>query len=195
MKRIPFRLTMLALGLVLLALFHAGLVTGQEAGLISAAGLGGMLMDERLEFADATALNTGGAGVYLVGDVIDLDPASTAPNATVDLEGSELYLIIQVDTTATSGGSATAAFTLASDAQAAIATDGSASSHINIGAIPVATLVAGYRIAAMRLPSGVYERYLGILQTTAVAAFTAGKINAFLTRDPALYRAYADNVA
>jgi hypothetical protein len=45
-----------------------------------------------------------------------------------------------------------------------------------------------------RLPSGSYERYLGILATTATTATTAGKINAFLTADPALYRAYADNV-
>jgi hypothetical protein len=154
-----------------------------------------MYMDERTEFADATALNTGGAGSYLVGDVIDLDPASVAPNTTVDLYGSELYLVIQVDTTATSGGAATGQFHLVSDAQAAIATDGTATYHFSTGAIAVATLVAGYRVACVKLPSGSYERYLGILQTTAVAAFTAGKINAFLTADPAIWRAYADNVA
>lgn len=153
-----------------------------------------MLMDERNEFCDATALNTGGAASYLVGDVIDLDPATVAPNTTVDLQGSDLYCVIQVDTTATSGGSATGAFHLCSDAQAAIAVDGSATYHFSTAAIPVATLVAGYMIAAFKLPKGSYERYLGILQTTAVAAFTAGKINAYLTHDPALYRAYADNV-
>lgn len=153
-----------------------------------------MLMDERNEFCDATALNTGGAASYLVGDVIDLDPATVAPNTTVDLQGSDLYCVIQVDTTATSGGSATGAFHLCSDAQAAIAVDGSATYHFSTAAIPVATLVAGYMIAAFKLPKGSYERYLGILQTTVAAAFTAGKINAYLTHDPALYRAYADNV-
>jgi hypothetical protein len=46
-------------------------------------------------------------------------------------------------------------------------------------------------IAVVPLPQGRnYERYLGILQTTAVAAFTAGKVNAFLTKDPAVWRAY-----
>lgn len=154
-----------------------------------------MLMDERNEFADATALNTGGAGSYLVGDVIDLDPCAVAPNTTVDLDGSDLYLVIQVDTTATSGGSATGQFHLCSDAQAAIATDGTATYHFSTAAIAVASLTAGTRVCAVKLPSGSYERYLGILQTTAVAAFTAGKINAFLTNDPALWRAYADNVA
>jgi len=153
-----------------------------------------MLMDERNEFCDATALNTGGAGTYLIGDVMDLDPCTTAPNTTVDLEGSELYCVIQVDTTATSGGAATGQFKLASDAQAAIATDGTATEHFATAAIAVATLVAGYLVAAFRLPKGSYERYLGVLQVTGTAAFTAGKINVFLTADPALYRAYADNV-
>jgi hypothetical protein len=127
-----------------------------------------MILDEYGEFCDATALNTGGAASYLVGDVIDLG------------------------TTATSGGSATGQFHLASDAQAAIAVDGTATYHYSGPAIAVATLVAGYEIASIRLPSGSYERYLGILQTTAVAAFTAGKINAFLTKTPNKYRSYPD---
>lgn len=147
-----------------------------------------MLLDERTEFADATALNTGGAASYLVGDVIDLSPAHNIG------KGAPLWLVIQVDTTATSGGSATAAFVLASDAQAAIAVDGTATEHFRSGAIAVATLVAGYTAVAVALPSEppVYERYLGILQVTAVAAFTAGKINAFLTPDFARVKHYAD---
>lgn len=146
-----------------------------------------MILDERLEFCDATALNTGGAASYLVGDVIDLGAASRDIGT-----GEDLYVVIQVDTTATSGGSATGAFHLASDAQAAIAVDGSATYHLSTAAIAVASLVAGTTVLAARLPSGTYERYLGVLQTTAVAAFTAGKINAFLTKDIAKYTAYAD---
>lgn len=153
-----------------------------------------MLLDKRLEFADATALNTGAAGTYLVGDVIDTKGPTTSPNTTVDLEGSCLYCVIQVDTAVTSGGAATVQFALASDDAAAIATDGSATVHFATAAIGKATLVAGYLVAAFELPRGSYERYLGILQTTGTAALTAGKINAFLTADPALYRAYADNV-
>ena len=154
-----------------------------------------MVLDEYNEFADATAVNTGGAASYLVGDVIDTDASTVAPNTTTDLEGSEMYCMIQVDTTFTSGGAGTYAFSLASDAQAAIAVDGTQTTHFLTAAIPVATLVAGYLIACFRLPRGAYERYLGIVQTTAVAAATAGKINAFLTSDPALYKPYADNVA
>lgn len=154
-----------------------------------------MYMDERAEFADATALNTGAAGSYLVGDVMDLDPATIAPNTTVDLEGSELYFVVQVDTLPTSGGAATAAFSLASDAQAAIAVDGSQTEHFRTKAFALAEMAAGTILACVKLPRGSYERYLGVVQTTAVAAFTGGKINAFLTADPAIWRAYADNVA
>jgi hypothetical protein len=142
-----------------------------------------MIMDERTEFCDATALNTGGAGTYLLGDVID-----TGGDGLNDVD--ELYLVIQVDTTATSGGSATGVFSLASDAQAAIATDGSATIHAASRAIPVASLVAGTNILVVELPKGTYERYIGILQTTAVAAFTAGKINAFLTPVKPTWKAF-----
>ena len=148
-----------------------------------------MILDERLEMCDATALNTGGAGTYLLGDVIDL----SLVNKDVGI-GEDLWYVFRVQTTATSGGSATGNFILASDAAAAIATDGSATVHVQSGAIAVATLVAGYTIMAGKLPAGTYERYLGVLQTTAVAAFTAGKIDVFLTPDFTKWSAYADAV-
>lgn len=144
-----------------------------------------MIMDERTEFADATALNTGGAGSYLVGDVYD-----TGGDGWNIADG--LYLVIIVATTATSGGSATGQFHLCSDAQAAIAVDGSATYHFSTDAIPVATLAAGYRVCAVRLPHGEYERYVGIVQTTATAAFTAGAIDAFLTPDVSQWKAFAN---
>lgn len=148
-----------------------------------------MILDERTEFCDATSLNTGGAGSYLLGDVIDTAFGLPAGGDGInDVDG--LFLVIQVDTAATSGGSATGRFILASDAQAAIATDGTATVHYDSGAIAVASLTAGTYIARVALPKGTYERYLGILQTTAVAAFTAGKINAFLTHNPPTTKAF-----
>lgn len=146
-----------------------------------------MIIDSRLEFCDATALNTGGAGTYLLGSQVDL-----GTDGVNDVDG--LYLVINVDTAATSGGSATAQFTLASDASASIATDGSATVHYQTAAIPVASLTAGTYVARVELPKGTYERYLGILQTTGTAAFTAGKINAFLTNDPNTWKSFADAI-
>ncbi len=153
-----------------------------------------MIIDERTEFCDATALNTGAAGSYLVGDVIDLGllyGSTTGDNVGVV---DDLWLVIQVDTAATSGGSATGQFHLASDSTASIATDGSATYHFSTSAIPVASLTAGYTVAMVKIPVGTYERYLGILQTTGTAAFTAGKINAFLTPNVARWTAKPDAI-
>lgn len=148
-----------------------------------------MILDERLEMCDATALNTGAAGTYLLGDVIDL----SLVNRDVGI-GEDLYFVFRMQAAATSGGSATGQFALASDAQAAIATNGTATIHALSPAIAVASLTAGRLILAGRLPIGTYERYLGVLQTTAVAAFTGGAIDAFLTYDFAKWEAYADAV-
>lgn len=148
-----------------------------------------MILDERNEFCDATALGTGGTGRALVGDVIDLGGTSQDIG-----NGETVYLVIQVDTAVTSAGAATVSFELASDAAAAIATDGSASVHFASAAIPKATLVAGYQVCMVALPSGTYERYVGILQNVGTAALTAGKINAFLTKDPHGWSALPDGL-
>lgn len=146
-----------------------------------------MIMDDRLEFCDAQALNTGGAASYLLGDVLDLQVARDIGR------GEPMYLVITIDTLPVSA-TGTVSFSLASDAQAAIATDGSATIHYTTPAKLAADMSVGQVLAAVALPmeGPVYERYLGILQTTAVAAFSAGKINAFLTHDVGLWKAYAD---
>jgi hypothetical protein len=146
-----------------------------------------MILDERNQFADATALSTSATGRALVGDVIDLGSVSSDIG-----NGQPLYLVIQVDTAVTSGGNATVSFELVSDAQAAIAVDGSASVHFATAAIPKATLVAGYVAAAVTLPMASYERYLGIVANVGTAALTAGKVNAFLTTDVAKWVALPD---
>ena len=145
-----------------------------------------MILDAYNEFCDATALNTGGPGTYLIGNQIDLSVARDIGN------GEPLYLVITVDTQPTSGGAATAQFTLASDDTANIATNGTASVHFQTKAFTIAEMTAGKVLAAVPLPpEGVpYERFLGILQTTGAAAFTGGKINAFLTHDVAKWKSY-----
>lgn len=142
-----------------------------------------MILDERTEFCDATALNTGGAGNYLLGDVIDLGEAKDLGNS------DPLYLVIQVDTTATSGGSATASFSLLTDDNDSLS---SPAVLVTSAVWAVASMTAGTTLMVVQLPMEgvVYERYLGIRQTTAVAAFTAGKINAFITHTPTKWKAY-----
>lgn len=155
-----------------------------------------MIMDERTEFADAASV-AAAAGTALIGDVIDLGATARDMGS-----GQPLFLVITTDTEIITGGSAgTIAFQLASDAQAAIATDGSASVHIDTGtfvtddsAANSAQLNAGGVIFCGPLPleGRVYERYLGILAVIATTTVTAGKINAFLTLDPSKWVATAE---
>jgi hypothetical protein len=146
-----------------------------------------MILDSRNEFADAVSLNTGAAGTYLIGSQIDL----AGTNLVNDVDG--VYLVVSVDTAATSGGSATLQISLASDDTASISNT-TATIHYTSPAIAVASLVAGAFVAKVELPKGDYERYLGILQVTGTAAFTAGKINAFLTNDPYTWKSTPDAI-
>lgn len=147
-----------------------------------------MIMDERNEFADAASV-AAAAGTALIGDVIDLG----ATHRDIG-QGQPVYFVISVDTEIITGGSAgTIQFKLSSDAQAAIATDGSATDHIVTRAFVTddsaandAQMNAGAIVFAGPLPveGAVYERYLGVLAVIATTTVTAGKINAYLTLDP-----------
>lgn len=155
-----------------------------------------MIMDERTEFCDATSV-AAAAGTALVGDVIDLGAVQRDVG-----NGQPIWLVITVATEIITGGAAgTIEFILASDAQAAIATDGTATVHfrsrafvtddaaandaqLNAGGVPVCV--------ALPVEGAVYERYLGILVTTGTTTTTAGAINAFLTLDPKGWQAYPE---
>lgn len=156
-----------------------------------------MIMDDRLEFADAVSV-AAAAGTALIGDVIDLSSVARDIGS-----GEPMYLVISVDTEIITGGSAgTIQFKLSSDSTAAIATDGTATDHfasrlfvtddantndtvMNAGEYPV--------VVALPREGQVYERYLGILAVIATTTVTAGKINAYLTLNPPRgYRQYAE---
>jgi len=157
-----------------------------------------MLLDKLTEFADAVSV-AAAAGTALIGSQIDLSVARD-----IGLGIKPVYLMITVDTEIITGGSAgTIQFVLASDASAAIATDGSATVHfasrlfvtddsaandaeMNIGGVPVCV--------ALPMEGPAYERYLGILAVIATTTVTAGKINAFLTADPQKWKAYANGI-
>lgn len=167
-------------------------------GSVPVLGLGfiGAIMDSTLEFADAVSV-AGTAGTALIGNVVDLTTARDVGN------GRPLYLVITVDTEVITGGSAgTINFQLVSDAQAAIAVDGTATVHFDSG--PLVTddaaansdqLNAGGLVCCVAIPleGKVYERYLGILAVIATTTVTAGKINAYLTLDPPATKNYANS--
>jgi uncharacterized membrane protein len=85
---------------------------------------------------------------------------------------------------------------LVSDAQAAIAVDGSATVHIDTGTFVTDdsaandnSLNAGGIIFMGPIPNEghTYEEFLGLLCIIATTTVTAGKINAFLTLDPSAF--------
>ena len=146
-----------------------------------------MILDKLNEFADATALNTGAAGGYLIGNQIDL-----GLNGRDVGNGEPLYLVIQVDTAITAGASGTVAFSLASDATAVI-NPAASTKHLTTPVFTVgAGIAAGTVLYAGAIPSdgNAFKQFLGIVQTTGVAAVTAGAVSAFLVRDVAKWKAY-----
>jgi len=147
-----------------------------------------MILDNFLEFADATVVTGTAASTYVLGDVIDTGASPTTKDIGV---GECLYLVIQVDTdVAASGGAANVTFKLVSDSVATL--DSSPTTHFSTGAIAKGTLVAGYLVAAVELPYGSYERYLGVTYTPDTNNTTAGKVNAFLTPEPPKWVALPD---
>lgn len=136
-----------------------------------------MILDSLNKFCAATALNTGSAGTYLIGSQID-----TGDPTLKDLGTTDIYWVVQVSTAVTtSGGTGTVKFTLASDSTDSVSTTTS-TSHVSSPAFAEATLVEGYQWS-VKLPTGSYEEFLGILQTTATAAVTAGAVNSFLCKE------------
>jgi hypothetical protein len=149
-----------------------------------------MIADALNTFCSSTSLNTGAAGTYDIGDVIDL--GVTSPQRNIGAGEKNLWLVIAVDTTATSGGAATLRIDLATSASADMSTP---TSIVSTPTYAVANLTAGTRLMAVALPStSLYKRYIGIKQVTGTAAFTAGKIDAFITSGLQDFTAYSDGI-
>lgn len=149
-----------------------------------------MILDTRTEMANAAAiaLNAGNA-IAPNTSVIDLGATPTLRDIGT---GEPLYLVLHVDT-AFVGSGATIQFELASDSTEDLAT--SKTVHLTTGAVGVATWAAGYTKVFALPQEATYERYLGLWMTVATANVTAGKLDAFLTRDVTRWTAYEDNAA
>jgi len=156
-----------------------------------------MILDKRNEFADAVSV-AAAAGTALIGNVIDLG----VNPGNLGVEEGPLYLVIRPSTEIiTAGAAGTLQFQLASDAQAAIATDGSATVHAGSKLHVTdgndangAGMKAGGDAFIIKLPVDTYERYLGILAVTATTTTTAGAVDAFLTKDLNAWKAMPDAV-
>lgn len=148
-----------------------------------------MIVDKFNEFSDAQAVTA----TAISTNVIDLSPlgGGQGVNTVRDIgSGEELYLVVRTVETATAAGAATLNVSLESDSTENLAT--SPTVHFSTGALALAAFgTAGAQVAAVKLPAGDYERYLGVRFTVATGPLTAGKFDAFLTKDVQSYRPYA----
>lgn len=146
-----------------------------------------MYVDKQAEFSDsqvvtATAIST---------NVYDLWPVGNAVNSNAQRDigvGEDVYLVVQVDTTATAAGAATVTITLESSTTADLAT--SPTVHFSSTAYPLANLTGGRTLLAIKLPADAYKRYIGVRYTVGTGPLTAGSFSAFFAKDVQAFRAY-----
>lgn len=149
-----------------------------------------MYVDKQAEFSDAQAVTA----TAISTNVMDLISNSSGKNVLRDIgTGQDVYLVVQTLAAATDSGSdATLTVTLESDSTVDLAT--SPTVHFSTGALAFAAFSpAGTVLAAVKLPQGNYERYLGVRYTVASGPLTAGTFDAFLTTDVQAWRAYERN--
>lgn len=155
-----------------------------------------MLIGTRDEFCDAAAISTAGTTAGLVvGNVIDLTGGLAIGDSTQEFPGNsdDMYLVIQIQNSLLSA-TGTLQLQLVSDSNVNLTT--SPVVHYSTAAgLAQAGLTTGTVLAVVELPKVTYKRYLGIRQIIGTAAFTAGNVDAFLTPDPAMWRAMADGIA
>ena len=141
-----------------------------------------MILDKTNEFSDGQTVTATAAST----NVIDLNPS--ASNLIQDIgAGEPVWLVVQVDETATAAGAATVTVSLESSAATALT---SATVHYSSDAKALADMTAGAELVRVRLPGGDYKRYLGVRYTVATGPLTAGKFSAFITKDAQANRAY-----
>lgn len=145
------------------------------------------ILDTYVEFCDATTI-TATATSAIMGNVVDTGASPTLK----DLGTSDIWFVLKIETAVTSNSAVTCQFYLYSDSVATL--DSSATTHWSSTAIAKATLVRGYRVACVKLPSGDYERYLGIFCTTSGGTLLTGTANAYLTTCTPIWAAMPDGL-
>ena len=127
------------------------------------------IMDDFLVFSEEQAPTTGTTAST---NVIDTGIAGRSIGS-----GEEIELVVVVHTTATSGGSNTTQVVLQDSAD-----NSSFATVLGSIATAVASLTAGTELLRVKLPPGL-RRYIRVAYIIATADLTAGKFNAYLTKD------------
>ena len=136
-----------------------------------------MLIDYQNQFSDQQAVTaTGGTASS---NVIDLGVSRDIGGAAIE----RLMLLCQVATAFASGGAATLQVQVQTAPDNGAGAPGSFTTLAQSDAVPLASLVPGYRFLPGPLPGGT-QRFLRLNYVVGTAAMTAGKLTAALV--PAL---------
>lgn len=147
-----------------------------------------MYVDKQAEFSDAQVVTASAISA----NVMDLISNSSGKNVLRDIgTGQDVYLVIIATAQATAAGAATLTASLESDSVVGLGS--SPTVHFTTKAFSLAEMAPGAVLAAVKLPAGDYERYLGVRYTVATGPLTAGAFDAFLTTDVQAWRAYERN--
>lgn len=142
-----------------------------------------MMLDKKAEFSDAQSIVGAAAAPINSTLVPDLGVARDVS------PGEDLWLIVQIQTTVlAAGGAANVTFKLVEDTANDLVT--APTILYTSGAIAKAALIAGYQVCRIKIPKTA-KRYLGLIYTPDTNDTTAGKVDAFLVKDPDANRSYA----
>lgn len=147
-----------------------------------------MFVDAQLEFSDSQAITASAAST----NIIDFNPAFDY-NTVIDAgAGEPTFLVVTPSVTFAAAGAATLAIELR-----AYANEDKSDTPTVIFSTPakaLGSLVAGKPVVVVALPSANYKRFLSLQYTVATGPFTAGALDAFITKDAQTWRSYANNV-
>ncbi|MEN0615494.1 Bbp16 family capsid cement protein [Klebsiella indica] len=147
-----------------------------------------MFVDAQLEFSDAQAITASAAST----NIIDFNPAFDY-NTVIDAgAGEPTFLVVIPGVTFTAAGAATLTIELRSYASEDLSDTPTV--IFSTTAKALASLVAGKPAVVVALPSAEYKRYLSLYYTVETGPFTAGTLDAFITKDAQTWRPYANNV-
>ena len=146
-----------------------------------------MILDDFNQFSRLQAITATAASA----DTIDLGPLGGTPTANTIRNigvGEEIYLVVRV------GQAFNTLTSLTVDVQTDDNTAFSSAAVVaTTGAIPLAQLTANTIVRVLALPPANYERYVRLNYTVTGTNPTQGTVDAFLTHDVQLWRAYADS--
>lgn len=155
-----------------------------------------MYVDKQTEFSDsqaltATAISTNVLDIFSTLAGGTTNAAAVSPNARIDIGSGpgDLYLVVSTAVALTGGTTPTLTITLESADDAGLTTN--AQVHYSTSALAQAAFTtAGTTLVAIRLPAGLYRRYVGIRYTITGGPLGAGAVDAFLTPTLNINRIY-----